>query len=382
MPALSLCFHVHQPYRLRPFSFFDVGKSTEYFDASRTKDIMQLAASKVYLPVQATLERVFTRHGDEFQCAFLISGTAIEQMGEFAPDALVGFRRLAERASVEVLGSTYYHSLAALLVNPEEFLEQTTLHRELLKKELGVEPRVFCCPAPLYSDVLAELLPQVGFSGVILDQSLGAINRRIEPQVYRAISGDVRIAASVSPVDIEGIYREVVANPGALIRKLQEMVRQEDDFFCVQVGCDVVSSDGEVSELPAFVEGLIDAALKTPGWRFVALSRGLQSAVSSEVLARTRQEALEQIEASKASLLGNSMQRKAFQELYEGSLVSKADKMTWRRVQCVDHIKHMSTQNAGPMGPLRALTGFESPYDVFITYMNILRAISRELAKE
>ena len=69
-----------------------------------------------------------------------------------------------------------------------------------------------------------------------------------------------------------------------------------------------------------------------PSISFVALSRGLQSAIVSEVLARTHQEVLEQIETSKTSLLGNSMQRKAFRELYEDSLVSKADKKIWRRV--------------------------------------------------
>jgi hypothetical protein len=166
------------------------------------------------------------------------------------------------------------------------------------------------------------------------------------------------------------------------MNKLQEMARKEDDYFCVHVGCDAGISSDAKSGVVVFVRNFVEAVLGTPGWRFVTPSQGLRSAVSPEVFAKTRQEALEQSEGSEGMLLRNSMQRKAFRELYQEALLSQADKQLWRRLQSADHFQHMCVQDRISAQSRRALTGFESPYDTFIAYMNILRAVSHGFAKK
>jgi alpha-amylase len=129
----------------------------------------------------------------------------------------------------------------------------------------------------------------------------------------------------------------------------------------------------------ASLEGLIEVVLSTPGWSFVTPSRALERNESLAGLSRTRQEASERIKSSGSVWLGNSMQRKAFQELYEEPLMSKADRQAWRRLQAADYFHYMSTVGAGCAKSDMLHTVFESPYDAFITYMNILRALRHEV---
>ena len=46
MPSVCFCFEVHQPYRLRPYSFFDMGAKNDYEDAQHNRDVMQKVAEK------------------------------------------------------------------------------------------------------------------------------------------------------------------------------------------------------------------------------------------------------------------------------------------------------------------------------------------------
>ena len=48
--TLCLYFQVHQPYRLRQYRFFDIGKNHDYFDEFTNKTIMGQVASRCYIP--------------------------------------------------------------------------------------------------------------------------------------------------------------------------------------------------------------------------------------------------------------------------------------------------------------------------------------------
>ena len=49
---------------------------------------------------------------------------------------------------------------------------------------------------------------------------------------------------------------------------------------------------------------------------------------------------------------------------------------TWRRLQTSDHFYYMSTKGAGDGEVHRYFSPFESPYDAFIAYMNVLKDLS------
>jgi alpha-amylase len=78
---------------------------------------------------------------DSFKCALGLSGTVIGQLGRWEPGMLDLFREVAHHPNVEVLGQTYYHSVACLFDDLSEFEAQVQLHQRLMYEEFGVQPQ-------------------------------------------------------------------------------------------------------------------------------------------------------------------------------------------------------------------------------------------------
>ena len=81
--AIVLYLHVHQPYRIRPYSIFDAGYNHNYFDMptgarGNNEDILHKVADKSYLPTNQRLLRMLETH-PEFKLSLSITGTVIEQ---------------------------------------------------------------------------------------------------------------------------------------------------------------------------------------------------------------------------------------------------------------------------------------------------------------
>ena len=112
----SICFYfqVHQPYRLRTYRFFEIGKKHYYYDDYSNRMIMRRVAEKCYLPMNELLMRQIEQLGDQFKVAFSFSGVVIEQMEQYAPEVLESFQKLVATGRVEVLSETYAQSRASL----------------------------------------------------------------------------------------------------------------------------------------------------------------------------------------------------------------------------------------------------------------------------
>ena len=70
MPSVCLYFQVHQPYRLRPFSFFDIGNNHVYDDEENNRAILNKIADKCYLPTNAILLTLIKKYHGAFRLAF------------------------------------------------------------------------------------------------------------------------------------------------------------------------------------------------------------------------------------------------------------------------------------------------------------------------
>ena len=79
MKAVCMYFQVHQPYRLRTYRFFDIGKNNDYFDEYTNRFIMQQVAEKCYLPANKLMLELIKAYGKDFRVAFSISGQALDQ---------------------------------------------------------------------------------------------------------------------------------------------------------------------------------------------------------------------------------------------------------------------------------------------------------------
>ncbi len=112
-------FQVHQPFRLRRYTYFDIGVDARWFDDAENERIVRRVAERCYVPANALLVRLVHETEGRFRCAVSVSGTALEQMERWAPEALDGFVALARTGCVEVLGETSHHSLAFLADDDE-----------------------------------------------------------------------------------------------------------------------------------------------------------------------------------------------------------------------------------------------------------------------
>ncbi len=82
--------------------------------------------------------------------------------------------------------------------------------------------------------------------------------------------------------------------------------------------------------------------------------------------------------------LGNAMQSNALHELYklEGPLKDKGDEQLltdWRRLGSSDHLYYMSTKYWADGDVHKYFSPYESPYDSYINFMNVLDNIQTRL---
>src|SRR5439155_8926072 len=144
MPAVCFYFQVHQPFRLRPFTIFDIGTGDhpDYFDDAKNGEIVRRVAEKCYRPANRLLLDLIDRYDGRFSVTFSLTGTVIDQLTAHAPDVLESFRALARTGHVELLGETDNHSLSAIF-DWTEFAREVASHRERMARLFGVTPTVF-----------------------------------------------------------------------------------------------------------------------------------------------------------------------------------------------------------------------------------------------
>jgi alpha-amylase len=152
MIPICLYFQVHQPYRLRRYNYFDVGREHRYFDEAGNAELLRRAARKCYRPATEMLARLLDRHPG-FAVAFSLSGCLLEQLGEWDRDTLAALRNMLEKSGgrVEILAETSHHSLA-WLASRDEFAAQVDAHRAPRQRSGSLRLRVFHNTRLIFSD--------------------------------------------------------------------------------------------------------------------------------------------------------------------------------------------------------------------------------------
>src|SRR5665213_1655343 len=144
--AIVLYLHVHQPYRVRHYTVFDSGVNHDYFDSNldaptSNERILKKVAEKSYLPTNARLLALLKENPD-FKLSLSITGTVIEQLERWAPEALQSFKDLTDTGRVELVAETYHHSLA-FFYSRAEFEMQVDMHKRKIQDVFGQTPQVF-----------------------------------------------------------------------------------------------------------------------------------------------------------------------------------------------------------------------------------------------
>ena len=69
MKTVCLYFQVHQPWRLKRYRFFNMGKDHYYLDDLLNRSIMQQVARECYLPMNTLLLDLLRLYEGRFRCS-------------------------------------------------------------------------------------------------------------------------------------------------------------------------------------------------------------------------------------------------------------------------------------------------------------------------
>jgi alpha-amylase len=178
---IVLVFEVHQPHRINKSFFWEskMFKRVEkkeyfdyYFDSAENREVFERACTKCYFPSNSILLELIDRYKGEKKkpkFSFSLSGVFLEQCEMFNKDLLETFKQLAETGQVEFLSQTYYHSLASLYPEREEFIEQVKMHQQVMKDLLGYKSTVFENTELLYNNAVARAVESLGYEAIFTE---------------------------------------------------------------------------------------------------------------------------------------------------------------------------------------------------------------------
>ncbi len=158
MASVCFYFQVHQPWRLRRYSVFDTDPF--YFDDEANREILLKVANKCYRPATQMILDMVEGNGGNFRCSYAITGTVLDQLEQWAPDVIDIFKRLADTGCVEFIAETYFHSLS-FLYSREEFREQIDMHTQRIQDLFGQTPTVFRNTELTYNNDVAHFINEM-----------------------------------------------------------------------------------------------------------------------------------------------------------------------------------------------------------------------------
>ncbi len=382
MPAICLVFHVHQPFRLKPYSFDRIGHDHAWEDIAQNTAILNQVSDSCYLPTNDSLLRAIQNSDGQFRFAFSISGTCLEQLFHYRPDVIESFRRLAETGCVEFLAQPYYHSLAGIYAQTE-FRRQVVKHEKAIQLLLEQRPTVFCNTSLLHADELLPAIEDLGYKTILTEGAPDCLGSMRPDQVFRSGRNGTRVLARNAALSEElagniMLLQRENPHPGkAFGRKIAALAESAE---CINIFLDyeffgrrVPVHETAFSILESFPAEL----LKHQNLHFslpsdasetrIAEPPFYQSSYWVSRVGKTKDDAL---------WCHNHMQKDALKELYSCEFaVLKSGKPElldqWGRLQTSDHFSYMSTRfryNAS----LQPLNPYPSPYDAYLNYMNVL----------
>jgi alpha-amylase len=388
MKNICFTFQVHQPFRLRNFHFFEIGDHYNYFDEETNARIMRQIAERSYLPTNKLLLDLIHTYSNKIKLSFLISGTALDQMEHYVPEVLESFNGLAATGNVEFLGQTYTTSLSSLK-STSAFHDEVLAHRKRITKLFGKRPRVFVNTGLVYSDDIGKMISDMGFKAVIVEGLPSVLKGKSPNNVYesaskpslnlllrnQSLSDDIAFRFSEQTWSERPLTSEKYLGWLSSLPVTDEVVNLVMDYGTF--GAHQNKDTGIFSFLKYLLCSLAeskDLRLGTPGENIRILSPKGKLKVSKPI-SWTGQD------MNSEAWLGNEMQQEACDTLYsmEDSIKNTKDKhlkSDWERLKSADHFLYMNNQNEAFY---RLFNPYESPYDAFLKYMNVLADLQLKL---
>jgi len=391
MPSMCFYFQVHQPLRMRRFSIFEDNNGDPYklyFNEKLNREVFEKVARKCYLPTNSIMLDLIHKFDGRFKISYSLTGVFLDQCNTFNPKVLDSFEELAKTGCVDFLDETYYHSLCSLFADKREFKEQVALHTKALNS-FNCKPVVFRNTEALFTNEIAKLVEDMGYKGIVTEGFERILGWRSPNYLYRVkgcssikaflrnyrLSDDVayRFSArwwSEYPLTADKYAAWLSRCEGPLVNIFMDYEtfgeHQWDDTGIFEF----------LKRMPEEILKYENLNFKTPR-ELVALEPVGEVDVPSPL-------SWADIERDASAWLGNEMQRVCFRML-EGlePMVRevKDEKLMeiWRMLQNSDHLYYLCTKSWADGDVHKYFSPFDTPYDGFINFMNVLQELKNRL---
>ena len=376
MKNICFCFQMHAPYKMKRYRFFEIGQDHYYYDDMQTEEHLDHIVNASYIPLCNTIKEMIRLSKGRFHCALTITGVVLEMFQQFAPEMIDLLKELAETGCVEFVATPYAYSLATVY-SETEAAEQLKLQQQMVKELFGVQSTTICNTELIYSDEMAIQLYQQGYKTVMTEGAKHILSWKSPNYVYQSASApkmkvllrNANLSDELAfhfadpnwynyPMDAEKFTAQLAALP------------EEEQVANIWVDAETFGVRQHA------MSGIFDFLKALP---YHAMDKSIGFMTPSEVAKKfaTNDVVVAPYpitwagEAKDINIYtGNDLQNEALQKLYAVAervhlCQDKQLKRDWLLLQDVNYFHYMNHIDQGG-------THFESAYDAFINYMNIL----------
>lgn len=380
MKTVCLYFEIHQNIHLKRYRFFDIGTDHYYYDDYENARSITETAERSYVPALETLIEMAKANPGEFKCAISLSGCAIEQLENHAPQVIELLQMLNKTGCVEFLAEPYSHGFSSLK-NEETFRDEVTRLCKKVKTLFNQEPKIFRNSCLVYSDDIGEMVASMGFKGMLAEGAKHVLGWKSPHFVYscsrdprlKLLLRDYSLSEDISYRFNDSSWSEYPLFADTYANWISNLPEEDQVINIFMELCAIGIFQPLSSNILEFLKAL-PAKFKERGITFSTPSEICSKIKSVGELTVSYPTSWVDEERDLSPWLGNVMQREAFDKLY-----SIADRVRICRdkrlmqdfdyLQASNNLRFMSTK-PNSYGSYRGI--YDTPYDAFTNYMNIL----------
>ena len=383
--SICIYFQIHHPERLRKYQFFDIGKKHNYFDNYANRSELEDLAENCYLPANALLLDLIKKYEGKFKVAFSISGSAIDQLEMHTPEVIRSFQELAQTGQVEFLAETYSRSLASLSEYTYEFELQVKRHSAAIKELFGKKPVTFRNTSLIYSDKIGKRVADLGFKTMLTDGAKHVLGWKSPNFVYKnALDENLNLLLKNSKLSDDIAIRFSDRNWSEYPLTSEKYVDwvshslQDTEVLNLFMNYEVIGHYNRAeSGIFDFLRYFIQQIAENPNYQFLLPKEVTKKHTAKDMLPVPYPISWTDEERDITSWLGNELQKEAFTELFKIQPLVKKKKNAelnedYSRLQASEHFYFMRTKLFSGADYHKYILPYESPYEAFINYMNVL----------
>ena len=405
MRGICLYLHIHQPWRYRAYSIFDVVNNDNYFSdpdyhsKQNNERIFRKVAAKSYLPTFDLIERNLEKHPG-FKLSLSITGVWLEQAEMWMPELITRLQKMVKTGRVELVAETYYHSMS-FFYSRDEFEGQVKQQLATFRRLVGVTPSVFRNTEFSYNDEVGKVVESLGFKACLAEGWDKILGWRSPNFVYKAagtkslklllknyrLSDDIAFRFSDKswkdwPLTVDKYQRWL--NDACLDGNLVNLFMDFETFG---------EHQWQETGIFNFMDCLISSWLSVFDNKFLTVSEEAAMEPIGE-LSYPWTVTWADTERDLSAWMGNRLQDEAMTALY--SLRSKVLKKSqslkktnpaaasqllsdFRRLTTSDHAYYMCTKYWNDGDVHAYFSAYDSPYDAFMYFLNVLRSLEYRL---